>query len=55
MKSLVDAGFEDRLMFGSDGGDFSKIISAINGLDFLTTQQKQKIFYTNAVTFFGSR
>jgi len=53
MKSLIEAGFEDRLMFGSDGGDFSKIISAINELDFLSLKQKQKIFYSNAVSFFG--
>jgi hypothetical protein len=53
MKLLVEAGFEDRLMFGSDGGDFSKIIPTINELDFLNTQQKEKIFYKNAQRFFG--
>jgi predicted TIM-barrel fold metal-dependent hydrolase len=54
MKALVDAGFLDRLMFGSDGGDFGKIISAINELDFLTAKQKEKIFFKNAKRFFGN-
>jgi uncharacterized protein len=53
MKSLIDAGFENRLMFGSDNGDYAKMIAAVNELDFLTTEQKEKIFYKNAVRFFG--
>ena len=53
MKSLIEAGFEDRLMFGSDNGDLDKIIHAVNGLDFLTPEQKEKIFYKNAKAFFG--
>ena len=52
MKSLIDAGIEDRLMFGSDGGDIAKMIDQINKLDFLTLEQKEKIFYKNAQTFF---
>lgn len=53
MKSLIDAGFENRLMFGSDNGDLNKMINAINELDFLTVEQKEKIFFGNAETFFG--
>ena len=53
MKSLIDPGFEDRLMFGSDNDDLTKLISAINELEFLSTQQKEKIFYKNAARFFG--
>jgi hypothetical protein len=53
MKSLIDSGFENRLMFGSDNGDFDKIINAVNELDYLTTEQKEKIFFKNAETFFG--
>jgi hypothetical protein len=52
MKSLIDAGFENRLMFGSDNGNYAKMIRAVNELDFLTAQQKEKIFYKNAERFF---
>ena len=55
MKSLVDAGFVDRLMFGSDNGDLPKVIAAINELEFLSEGQKKKIFYKNAEKFFGVR
>jgi len=54
MKSLIDAGFENRLMFGSDNGDYTKMIRAVNELDFLTPEQKEKIFYKNAGRFFGN-
>jgi uncharacterized protein len=53
MKALIDSGFENRLMFGSDNGDLDKMINAINELDFLTSEQKEKIFFKNAETFFG--
>lgn len=53
MKSLMDAGFADRLMFGSDNGDLGKMIDAVNELDFLTLEQKEKIFLANAESFFG--
>lgn len=52
MKSLIDSGFENRLMFGSDNGDLKKMINAINELDFLTVEQKENIFIRNAETFF---
>jgi uncharacterized protein len=55
MKSLIESGFEDRLMFGSDNGDLDKIINAVNELDFLTTEQKEKIFFMNAERFFSVR
>jgi hypothetical protein len=45
MKSLIDAGFENRLMFGSDNGDLDKIVNAVNELDYLTYEQKEKIFF----------
>lgn len=52
MKSLIDSGFADRLMFGSDNGDLDKMIDAVNSLDFLTPGQREKIFFKNAETFF---
>jgi predicted TIM-barrel fold metal-dependent hydrolase len=55
MKTLIDAGLEDRLMFGSDGGDIAKMIDQVNNLDFLTLEQKEKIFFKNAKRFFGTK
>lgn len=50
LKSLVDAGYSDRIIFGSDGGPGNGI-QAILDAEFLTEQQKQNILYHNAVTF----
>lgn len=55
MKSLIDAGFENRIMFGSDNFDYAKVINAVNQLDFLTAKQKEKIFYKNAEKFFSKK
>ncbi len=56
LKALVDAGYSKRLMFGSDQMIWPKAIAlAIEGIesaDFLTEDQKQDIFYNNAVRFF---
>ena len=53
MKTFIDAGLEDRLMFGSDNGDIEKVIAAVEGLPLLTNQQKEKIYYQNAERFFA--
>jgi hypothetical protein len=52
LKDFIDAGLEDRLMFGSDNGDINKTINNIATLTTLTTKQKEKIFYLNAEQFF---
>lgn len=52
MKRLIDAGLENRLMFGSDNGNINQIIESVNKLDFLSSEQKEKIFYQNAEQFF---
>ena len=52
MKTFMDAGLEDRLMFGTDNGNVEKIVAAIEALDFLSKEQKNKIFYQNAERFF---
>ena len=56
LKRLVDAGFSDRIMFGSDQMQWPQAIAAavetIESADFLTEQQKRDIFYNNAVRFF---
>lgn len=52
VKRLVDAGLEDRLMFGSDNNDISAVIGSIERLPFLSSAQKDKIFFQNAERFF---
>jgi hypothetical protein len=52
MKIFVEAGLENRMMFGSDNGSIEKVIASVEGLGFLTEEQKDKIFYKNAERFF---
>ncbi|KAA5542980.1 amidohydrolase family protein [Adhaeribacter rhizoryzae] len=52
MKKLIDAGLEDRLMFGSDNGNIDLAIESIEKLDFLSNLQKEKIYSKNAEVFF---
>lgn len=55
LRALVRAGFEKRLMFGSDQMVWPEGIGmAIEGIEsagFLTEEQKRDIFYNNAVRF----
>lgn len=53
MHELIDAGLGDRIMFGSDNGEINTMIASVNNLHFLSGEQKEKIFYKNAETFFG--
>ena len=57
LKKLVDAGFEKRIMFGSDQQlwpqSIEESIRVIEKANFLTEEQKQDIFYDNAARFFG--
>jgi predicted metal-dependent TIM-barrel fold hydrolase len=52
MKEFIDAGLEDRLMFGSDNADVKTCIAAVEQLEFLSAKQKEKIFLSNAKLFF---
>ncbi|MEQ8359574.1 MAG: amidohydrolase family protein [Cytophagales bacterium] len=57
IKDLVDAGFEKRIMYGSDQMVWPQTIDVgietINSADFLTLEQKENIFYNNAAEFLG--
>jgi hypothetical protein len=53
MQAFLDAGLEDRLLFGSDNAPIENAIKAVEELSFLTRQQKEKIFYKNAEDFFN--
>ena len=50
LKRLVDAGFGDRVMFGSDN-EYEEGIQAILTAEFLTEGQKRDILYNNASRF----
>lgn len=56
IERLVDAGFEDRVMFGTDQMEWPKLmaysISIIQNADYLTPQQKRDILYNNAARFY---
>ena len=55
IERLVDAGFEDRVMFGTDQMEWPKLmaysISIIQNADYLTPEQKRDILYNNAARF----
>ena len=55
LKELVDAGFGDRIMFGSDQmiwpGVIGPAIRSIEEAPFLSEKQKRDIFYNNAARF----
>src|SRR5258707_5803161 len=55
IERLVDAGFKDRVMFGTDQLIWPKLmaysISIIQNADYLTPQQKRDILYNNAARF----
>lgn len=55
LKALVDAGYGDRIMFGSDQmiwpGVIEPAIQAIEEAPFLSAEQKRNIFYNNAARF----
>lgn len=55
LKRLVDAGFAERIMFGSDQMIWTGAVdAAIGGIEtaaFLSPQQKRDIFYNNAARF----
>ena len=55
LKGLVDAGFGNRIMYGSDQmiwvDAIDDAIDAVNAADFLSKEQKADIFYNNAAQF----
>ena len=56
LKRLVDAGFGNRIMFGSDQNSWPALIGIsirnIEEAPFLSKKQKRDIFYNNAARFF---
>lgn len=54
LRTLVEAGFAKRIMFGSDGGAKQLLagVAAIREASFLTDEQKSDILFNNAARFF---
>jgi len=57
LKSLIDAGYSNRLMYGSDQSAWEDAIPLsirnVENAPFLSEQQKQDIFYNNAARFYN--
>jgi len=53
LRSFIEAGLEDRIMFGSDNMPVGPIIERLESFEFLSDQQWRKILYENAAEFFG--
>lgn len=51
LKRLFDAGFGDRVMYGSDNLPAEPILARLSRMDFLTENQKRGILYDNAARF----
>ena len=55
LEALIDAGFGDRVMFGSDQmvwpGAIERAVATIREAPFLTEEQKRAILYENAARF----
>lgn len=55
LRDLVESGFEDRLLFGTDQmlwpGALGLAIETVEGASFLSEKQKQAILYDNAARF----
>jgi uncharacterized protein len=55
LRRLVEAGFEKRILFGSDAMVWPQTIAvaieSIESAAFLTEEQKRDIFYHNAARF----
>ena len=51
LRSFIQAGLEDRIMFGSDNMPLGPIIKRLESFDFLTDKQRRKILYNNAASF----
>lgn len=53
LKGFINAGLEDRIMFGSDNVAFEKILKRMHETGHLTPELQRKTFYDNATRFFN--
>jgi hypothetical protein len=52
LKRWIDAGFGDRLVFGSDTRPAAPILRRLERIQWLTAEQRSAILYDNAARFF---
>ena len=55
IKAFIDAGLEDRLMFGTDNASIETTIASVEAISFLSDPQKKKLYYQNAEKFFKKK
>lgn len=51
LRELIDAGFGDRIMFGSDNLPVAGILARLGRIEWLTAAQRRAILYDNAARF----
>jgi predicted TIM-barrel fold metal-dependent hydrolase len=51
LKRLIEAGFGDRIMFGSDTRPAAPILRRLESIEWLTPKQRAAILYDNAARF----
>ena len=51
LRRLIDAGFGDRIMFGSDTRQAAPILRRLEAITWLTLEQRKAILYDNAARF----
>ena len=51
LAKLVEAGFADRIMFGSDMLPVDAIIERMDAIEWLTEEQRRAILHDNAARF----
>jgi hypothetical protein len=55
LKEFNNAGLIRRVMYGSDGGKYTKALEVYSGAEFLTEQDIDGIFCRNAARFIGKK
>jgi len=53
LEGFLNAGLEDRIMFGTDNMPIDGILARMDELNILTAKQRKKILYDNAARFFA--
>ena len=52
LRRLIEAGFGDRIMFGSDNLPVAPIVAKLRGFTWLTDEQRSAVLHGNAERFF---
>lgn len=53
LAKLIEAGFGDRIMFGSDNLPIAAILERLRTMKWMSERQRRAILYDNAARFFG--